>query len=112
MAINRSGTWRHRLHRAALRRVHDPSDPDIQTVTGAQRLNLPIADTFTDSLGRRTGDGNTPNAATHNRQFQQTNGASYRELFDLSDWDKGLATSTPGQSGQPGSPHYDDLLPM
>ena len=26
--------------------------------------------------------------------------------------DRGLATSAPGQSGQPGSPHYDDLLPL
>ena len=33
-------------------------------------------------------------------------------LFDLADWDRGLATSAPGQSGQPGSPHYDDLLPL
>ena len=33
-------------------------------------------------------------------------------VFDLADWDRGLATSTPGQSGQPGSPHYGDLLPL
>ena len=39
-------------------------------------------------------------------------GASYRHLFDLSDWDRGLATSVPGQSGQPSSPHYADLLPL
>ena len=39
-------------------------------------------------------------------------GASYRQIFDLADWDRGLATSTPGQSGQPGSPHYGDLLPL
>ena len=31
---------------------------------------------------------------------------------DLADWDRGMATSSPGQSGQPGSPHYDDLLPL
>jgi penicillin amidase len=39
-------------------------------------------------------------------------GASYRQVFDLADWDRGLATSTPGQSGQLGSPHYGDLLPL
>lgn len=60
----------------------------------------------------RPGDGYTPDAATHNEQFAQTNGASYRQLFDLADWDRGRATSTPGQSGQLGSPHYDDLLPL
>jgi penicillin amidase len=33
-------------------------------------------------------------------------------LFDLADWDRALVTSVPGQSGQPGSPHYTDLLPL
>jgi acyl-homoserine lactone acylase PvdQ len=39
-------------------------------------------------------------------------GASFREIIDLADWDRSVATSTPGQSGQPGSPHYGDLLPL
>jgi penicillin amidase len=60
----------------------------------------------------RPGDAHTPNAATHNAKFEHTIGASYRHVIDLADWDKGLATSAPGQSGQPGSPHYDDLLPL
>lgn len=60
----------------------------------------------------RPGSGLTPNNTRHDDKFAQLHGASYRELFDLSDWDKGLATSTPGQSGQPGSPHYADLLPL
>ena len=38
------------------------------------------------------------------------NGATYREIFDLSDWDRSLVTNAPGQSGQPESPHYGDLL--
>lgn len=58
------------------------------------------------------GDGNTPNNGRHNDRFEKIHGASYRHIFDLADWDRGLATSTPGQSGQPGSPHYDDLLPL
>jgi penicillin amidase len=60
----------------------------------------------------RPGDGLAPNAASYNATFEQISGASYRQLFDLADWDRGLATSTPGQSGQPGSPHYADLLPL
>ena len=44
--------------------------------------------------------------------FAQVSGASYRQLFDLADWDRALATSAPGQSGQPESPHYDDLLAL
>jgi penicillin amidase len=39
-------------------------------------------------------------------------GASYREILDVSDWDRSLATNVPGQSGQPGSPFYGNLLPL
>jgi len=39
-------------------------------------------------------------------------GASYREIFDTADWDRALVTNTPGQSGQPGSPFYGNLLPL
>jgi penicillin amidase len=39
-------------------------------------------------------------------------GASYREILDVSDWDRSLATNVPGQSGQPGSPYYGNLLPL
>jgi penicillin amidase len=60
----------------------------------------------------RAGDAHTPNAASHNAKFEHTGGATYRHVFDLADWDRGLATSAPGQSGQLGSPHYDDLLPL
>lgn len=59
----------------------------------------------------RGGDGNTPNA-TSGSGFQQGSGASYREVLDLADWDRSVFTSVPGQSGQPGSPHYADLLPL
>jgi penicillin amidase len=60
----------------------------------------------------RPGDAHTPNAANFNERFEQISGASYRHIFDLADWDRGVATSCPGQSGQPGSPHYADLLPL
>ncbi len=59
----------------------------------------------------RGGDGFTPNA-TRGPGYSQSSGASYRHILDLADWDRSVFTSTPGQSGQPGSPHYDDLLPM
>src|SRR5262249_20231864 len=60
----------------------------------------------------RPGDAHTPNAGTYDARFAQTSGATYRHVLDLADWDRGLATSAPGQSGQPGSPHYADLLPL
>jgi penicillin G amidase len=39
-------------------------------------------------------------------------GATYREILDVSDWDHSRATNVPGQSGQPGSPFYGNLLPL
>lgn len=57
----------------------------------------------------RPGDGNTVNA-TSGAAFQQTNGASYRQILDLSDWDRSVMTNVPGESGDPESPHYSDLL--
>jgi penicillin amidase len=60
----------------------------------------------------RPGDAFTINAATHAANFEHTSGATYRHVLDLADWDRGMATSAPGQSGQPGSPHYADLLPL
>ncbi len=59
----------------------------------------------------RGGDANTPNA-TGGQNFKQTAGASFREILDVSNWDNSVGTNTPGQSGQVGSPHYDDLLPL
>jgi penicillin amidase len=59
----------------------------------------------------RGGDGNTVNN-TSGPNFRQNHGASFREILDVSDWDRSVATSVPGQSGQPGSKHYADLLPL
>lgn len=60
----------------------------------------------------RPGDGYTVNATGGGDNFEQEGGASYREILDTADWDRSLAVNTPGQSGQPGSPHYSDLLPL
>jgi len=35
---------------------------------------------------------------------------SFRQIFDMGDLSGGLASFPPGQSGQVGSPHYDDLV--
>ena len=37
-------------------------------------------------------------------------GATYRHVLDFADLDNSRATNTPGQSGQPGSPFYGNLL--
>lgn len=57
------------------------------------------------------GDGDTVRV-TLGKDFKVTFGASFREILDVADWDRSMATSVPGQSGQPLSPHYADLLPL
>ena len=59
----------------------------------------------------RGGDANTVNA-TGGARFIQRSGASFREILDLSNWDNSVAINVPGQSAQPESPHYGDLLPL
>ena len=87
----------------------------LHTMTFRHSLDqLPGANTLFD-LGpvARPGDANTVNATGSGMTgFQQASGASYREIFDLSNWDNSLAINTPGQSGEPGSRHYSDLLPI
>jgi penicillin amidase len=57
----------------------------------------------------RPGDSNTVNA-TSGANFRQTNGASWREILDVGDWDRSVMTNVPGESGDPSSKHYSDLL--
>ncbi len=61
----------------------------------------------------RAGDGTTVDATAFTSQnFDQIAGASYREIFDLSNWDNSEGVNAPGESGQPGSLHYQDLAPL
>ena len=39
-------------------------------------------------------------------------GASYREVMDVANWDRSIVTNVPGQSAQPGSPFFSNLLEM
>lgn len=57
----------------------------------------------------RPGDGNTVNS-TSGTNYMQTNGASYRQIIDLADWDRSVMTNVPGEVGDPESKHYSDLL--
>ncbi len=42
--------------------------------------------------------------------YSQNHGASYREVIDVSDWDRSIMTNVPGESGVPGNRHYGDLI--
>ena len=87
----------------------------MHTITFRHALDgLPAARKLFD-IGpiARPGDGNTVDATGGDRSgFHQEAGASFREILDLSNWDNSLAINTPGQSEEPGSRHYSDLLPF
>ena len=56
----------------------------------------------------RGGSQNTVNSTSDDDN--QSTGASFRIITDTSDWDSTVGTNTPGQSGDPDSPHYRDLF--
>lgn len=46
------------------------------------------------------------------RGDNQGSGASFRVIMDTANWDNSVATSSPGQSGDPTNPHYRDLFEL
>ena len=60
-----------------------------------------------------SGAANVPHATTYRpSDFNLIAGASYRMVLDVGDWDASRTINTPGQSGNPLSPHYRDLAPL
>jgi penicillin amidase len=61
----------------------------------------------------RAGGAYTVNVSSyHPNSFWQAHGASFRMVLDVGNWDNSRAINTPGQSGDPASPHYRDLAPI
>lgn len=59
------------------------------------------------------GSASSPRAATYRMSdFAATAGASIRMVLDVGHWDNSVVINTPGQSGDPFSPHYRDLFPL
>jgi penicillin amidase len=75
------------------------------------RFRHPLSAKYDLPPASRSGDGNTVNV-TGGAGFTQTAGASFREVIDLADFDRSIVTNVPGQSADPRSPHYADLLPL
>jgi penicillin G amidase len=99
---------------AALRQLKKEQGPDLERWQWGRLHHIDFphplnADQFHRGPVARPGDGFTVNA-TSGAAFQQTSGASYREILDVSDWDRSMTTNVPGESGDPSSPHYSDLL--
>jgi penicillin amidase len=106
----------------AVRTLRDAAGPDASGWTYGQpalkhvRLTHPlsaIADAATRArldLGPLPRGGNARTVNATSDDLNQTDGASFRIVADTGDWDLTLATNTPGQSGDPASPHYRDLF--
>ena len=76
------------------------ADPLLAQQMSTERLQIP-------------GSAQSPRAATYAPgTFRQTAGASVRIVLDVGAWDNSVAINTPGQSGDPWSPHYRDLFPL
>ena len=83
-------------------RFTHPLSRHVDPVT-RKRLDLPEY--------ARGGSGNTVNNTTFaNTDFLVRSGASWRMVLDVGNWDAARMTNAPGQSGDPNSPFYANLL--
>ena len=61
----------------------------------------------------RPGDNSTiMNTGSRRGSLEQVSGPTWKQILDVGAWDNSVMINAPGQSGQPGSPHYADLLPL
>lgn len=58
----------------------------------------------------RGGSADTVGATTYLPDFTQSGGATFRVVVDVGAWDNSVVMNSPGQSGDPASPHYADLF--
>jgi penicillin amidase len=79
--------------------IRHPLQSVVDSATGASLLAGPLPRGGAQHTVNMTGAGDN-----------QTSGASFRVVLDAADWDRSLATNTPGQSGDVRSPHYRDLF--
>jgi penicillin amidase len=95
------GDWRYGSAQMHHVRIAHPLDALLLDTLAARVSPGPLA---------RGGYANTLNATGNGDN--QTAGASLRVVIDLADWERAVATNTPGQSGDPRSAHYRDLFPL
>lgn len=97
---NDPSTWRWgELHQ--IRFAH-PLLPRLDAAN-QKRFGMPIRE--------RGGSGNTVNSTSFSgNDFQVKAGASWRMVLDVGNWDAARMTNAPGQSGDPRSPFYANLL--
>ena len=90
----------------ALAKLKETQGPDMNTwrwgKMHTQGFDHPFVGAFNLPTIERSGGTGSPFAG----------GASYREIMDTGNWDASQVTNVPGQSGQPESEYYNNLLPL
>ena len=81
--------------------IHHPLSPAVDDETRAMLDVGPAPQGGYESTLNATRSGDN-----------QSGGASFRVILDAANWDNSIATNTPGQSGDPTSPHYRDLFEL
>ena len=76
----------------------------------SEAVNEPTRSRLDVGPAPRGGNGETVNNTSNSDN--QSSGASFRIIADLENWDLSLGTNSPGQSGDPASPHYRDLFEL
>jgi penicillin amidase len=89
-----------RLHQA---RLAHPAAPAMSAAAREQAAIDPLP---------RGGGSDTVGATTHLPDFTQAAGATFRLVVDVGAWDNSVVMNSPGQSGDPASPHYADLFAL
>ncbi|MFT5014278.1 MAG: penicillin amidase [Dinoroseobacter sp.] len=82
------------------------------------RFSHPLLDYASEPLKKqmsiqpvaRGGSADTPNSTRYRQDYSVASGASWRMVVDVGNWDAAVMTNAPGQSGDPSSQHYDDML--
>ncbi len=94
-------TWQYGQNSYKHALIRHPLSPAVNAAT-RRRLDVgPLPRGGNGSTVNNTGNGNN-----------QTSGASFRIIVDTKDWDTAVGSNSPGQAGDPDSPHYRDLFEM
>ena len=89
-----------RLHQA---RLAHPAGPAMSAAAREKAAIDPLP---------RGGSADTVGATTYLPDFTQSAGATFRLVVDVGGWDNSVVMNSPGQSGDPSSPHYSDLFAL
>ncbi|MDM9630117.1 penicillin acylase family protein [Robiginitalea aurantiaca] len=87
---------------------------DLKHIELKHALSASVSDSLRSELDLpslpRGGNGYTPGSTGNN--YNQSSGATFRIIVPVGEWDKALGINSPGQSGNPDSPYYDNLYRM